>query len=673
MRLLGPNEMSRRMFLELGAGALLDPLLAQGANTNRSSESLAIPNGKPLLRVVIGDDRARIPFLSWDTEGGRRGEVNLLRPESGITIRTFSRGKWQEGTSLQRHHDISNQARTRFRLRAADHVTLSWDIVIGLDRLTLGFSVQGGRAGEIEKIELTFPFDPRVTPTTILPSAWWADGTFRLPAIISAPDFGQMLLSVSGSSDVKGRLEGSREHQTVVLILELAAPRPEGECTVVLAPVQLSCPQGLEDEDYWQAVRRGWFNVWQPSSRWGEQNRPYSAPAGVLANNVVSDPVSFALPFYADLALWTPNLAPGISAASLVRQTTDWWLEHRTGSSGAVVGYWDYTTFLDANAGPLIAAWDYVEATRDLEWLSPRIGRLEFVAEYLAKRDVDGDGMVEALQSGNQKTLREPARSCCWWDALNCGGKDGYSNAMIYRAWCCLADLEEKLGRTVQQAHYVQLADRLRAVYAKTLFNPRTGWLAGWKSADGELHDYASHVVNGMAVEYGLVETEAGRKILARLWKKIQTAGFTRFDLGLPSTLVPVHRSDYLQPDSIGLPTLEDGTDTFGQYMNGGISAGHCLHFLAAHYVVGEAVKADHVLNAMLARQAKGMFQNGVRNYPGKGIDWTSWDGGPCGYEGYLADVFFFLQTGLLREPKFRTRYYRPLTSAQGAPKNAAL
>ena len=175
------------------------------------------------------------------------------------------------------------------------------------------------------------------------------------------------------------------------------------------------------------------------------------------------------------------------------------------------------------------------------------------------------------------------------------------------------------------------------------------------------MHDYASPIVNGMAIEYGLVEPETGKQILGRLRAKMKEVGFTRFDLGLPSQLVPVARSDYLLPDAIGCPKKEDGTDTFQQYMNGGILAGQGLHFIAAHYVVGEPEEADRMLRAMLTRQARGEFHNGVRDAAMQGIDWTTWDGKPCGYEGYLSDSFRFVQAVLLREEAFRNRYYRPL------------
>ena len=95
--------------------------------------------------------------------------------------------------------------------------------------------------------------------------------------------------------------------------------------------------------------------------------------------------------------------------------------------------------------------------------------------------------------------------------------------------------------------------------------------------------------------------------------------------------------------------------------MNGGISAGHALHFLAAHYVVGEQEQADQILGAMLDRQQRGEFQNGVVNHYPNGMDWTDWQGKAAGYEGYLADSFRFLQAVLLRESEFRQRLLRPL------------
>ncbi len=614
------------------------------------------------VRIDTDPDHALIHFLGWDTEGGDRADTNLLRSRAGVDLRVQKAGHWQTASESPAQRARVGSKGVRYQVAPSSDIELVWELQSKRDSLEMKISGRGKGWRGVESMELIFPFDPRVTPTTVLPARWNADGSLRLPAIVSAPDFGQMLLSHKGGANLKARLEGSRAKHIVDLLVELPKLRENQTCSLSFVPVRLPAPKGLKDKSLWLAARRGWFGALQCSAKWGDAGNPFSAPAGMLANNVISDPASCSLWFYADQAFWTPQLAPEILAMPLVRRTLDWWLDEKVLPTGEVICYWDKTNFLDANAGPLIAAWDYVEASGDKEWLTRRIERLEFIADFLAKRDVDGDGLVEATQSGNYGTLKQPARSCAWWDALNCGHKDSYSNALIYRAWRCLADLEAKLKRRVQQAHYTQLADRLKAAYFKTLYNPQTGWLAWWKSEDGELHDYASPIINGLAIEYGLVESATqGREILARLRKKIQEAGFTRFELGVPPMLVPVRRGDYLQPDASGSPQREDGTDTFGYYMNGGVTAGQVLHFLAAHYVVDDRAEADKILRAMLERQAQGGFQNGAVNAYPKGIDWTTWDGKPAGYEGYLADSFRFLQAVLLREAKFRERLYRPL------------
>ena len=657
------NEISRRQVLQT-ALASVAAWNAGSAWAKESSVSTTPSVVKGSLRIDVDGGRPLISYLSWDTEGGKRTETNLLRAKSSVGLRVHAAGQVLAGPQLATSLEAAGAEGSRVTLKVSPESRIVCDVHREGERFALSFVAQGADKNRIESVEVIFPFDPRVTPTTVLASTWNEDGSLRLPGIVSAPDYGQMLLSDPNHHALRARLEGSRDHQTVDLIVEFPSLGTDETYQLDFSPVRLDPPAGLADLAIWQEVRRGWFNIWQPSSRWGEQNRPFSAPAGLLSNNVISDPVSFALTFYADLALWTPVLPGGISAAAHVRTTLDWWLDHRLLPAGEVVGYWDIAHFLDANTGPLIAAWDYVEATGDKDWLARRIDRLEFLAEFLAKRDIDHDGMVEATQSGNYGTLHEPARSSDWWDAINIGHKDGYSNAFIYRAWRCLADLERQLDRRAPQARYSQLADRLKAVYRNTLFNPQTGWLGWWRSADGELHDYATPVVNGLAIEYGLVTPTEGREILARLRKKMQIAGLHRYDLGIPGVLIPVRRGDYLLPDGLGIGKREDGSDTFGQYENGGISAGQGSHFVNAHYAVGEDQHGDDMLRAMLGRQATIGFQNGVRNKGGQGIDWTTWTGEPCGYEGYLADVFLLFLGTLLREPALRQRYYRPLAGA---------
>ena len=337
------------------------------------------------------------------------------------------------------------------------------------------------RAHAPGSLRLIFPFDPKVTSTTVLPAEWLDDGTFRLPAVLNAPDWGPMLLAETKGRPVTGRLEGSRSGKIVDLLLEFPAISTAEPVALSLAPLLLPPPPGLSGDSlpFWLAARRGWLNALQPCARWGEQDKPFSAPPGILGNNVISDPASISIWFYADQAFFMPEIAPGVSVMPLVRRTIDYWLDKRMRRdaagrlTGEITGYWDYGDFLDAEASPLIAAWDYVESTGDLDWLRRRIELLELVANFLARRDVDGDGFVEATQPGTPNALQQPNRSDAWWDALNCGHKDGYTNALIYRAWRSLADLELKIGRSERASVYTRLADRLKAVYVEDAFQSR--------------------------------------------------------------------------------------------------------------------------------------------------------------------------------------------------------
>ncbi len=532
----------------------------------------------------------------------------------------------------------------------------------------LAFSLAESAPRNVEAIRITFDFNPRTSATTVLPARIEEDSTFHLPAIVSSPGFGQMLVTGPPQCDVTSRLTGSRSKKLIDWTVDIPVGKPAEPVRLSFRPILLAPPQGLRDEARWKQVRRAWFNVFQVSAQWGDPANPVSAPSGVLANNVISDPVSCCLFIYADSALWTPDPAEGVSLMRLVGHTLDWWLGKRMLESGEVPGYWKLTNFLDANPSLLISAWDYFEVTQDRQWLADRIERLEKAAAYLESRDIDHDGLLEAVQSGNAGTLKEPLRSCSGYDAVNCGYKDAYSNALAYRALRCLAELEGRLQRTERSQHYSQLADRLKASFAKELLNPQTGLVGMWRSQDGVLHDYAAPFVNALAIEYGLVDQETANQILDRLAAQFEGGRFERYDLGIPCTLLPVRREDYLlgKVGTVGIPAQEDGSDTFGQYLNGGIITGDSVRYLAALYTVGRDKQADQLLDRMLERIGHGDVPAGgfpisiVDHYPDGGEFWT-WDGHTCGYEGLLSHAWHFTQAVTLREPQLRERIHRPL------------
>ena len=593
--------------------------------------------GSP-AHVVLSPEGSAITFMSWDTEGGDRLETNLLKSPVKAVI---ARARAESGGK-------TTAAPVQFSVKLKED---GFDLTVPMPAIS---------AKRNESLRLVFPFDPAVTPTTVLPGGFDDQGGLLFPVIVSAPDFGQMLVTSSAKKRATSRLLGSRKDKTLEWIVELPRMRPNASLTLRFRAVRLPQPHGLQDEARWRFARRGWFNAFNLTSRWGDQTGRFSAPVGILGNNVLSDPASLSLWMYADMTLFVPKLAKGIKTGLYVRRTLDHWLDNRMLENGNLIAYWDYDTFLDPLPSILISAWDYVESANDRSWLKWRIGTLEKIGAYAVSRDVDGDGLIEAAPTGNRGTLFKESRSSCWFDAANFGWKDAYTNALMYRAFCCLADLNAKLGVSDRQAAWLDQAAKLKKAYAPALANPKTGWIAMWRSQDGEFHDYASPVINGYAIEYGLVDAEKGRSILDSLHAKMKEVGFSNFQFGVPCWLDPVKPDDYLQP-AIGAPQQPNGLDTWQIYMNCGITAGHVYHFLAAHYAVGMNAQADAILDAMLATQDKGGFQNGVQDAFPKGIDWRKWNGDPCGYEGFLADNARFLLAVPTRDPQFRERLYRPL------------
>lgn len=628
------------------------------------------------FRVTLVPDPqcAAIPFLSWDTEGGDRASRNLLRDGQAVRLRLCQDSRYLDCTTLHVPSFISSE-NICYQVAIDTQTTIEWQITITPEAFTMLFTCKGEYLAEDQTLELLLPFNPRVTATTLLPSEWLEDGQTKLPALLHAPDWGQLLLE-SNRDSIKARLVGDYDARAVDLVIELNQLLP-GECRrLTFSPYRLVQPAEIADAQLWRQVHRGWYNALEPLADISStlhvgvslvKNRDIH-PAGMLGNEVISGCATCSLWFYADHILWQPQIAPGINAADLLRRSLDIILKTRLGRDGSLVCYWmargDYSDFLDSHPSMLISAWDYVECTGDLAWLERNLSDIELIADFLVRRDVDHDGLVEAVQSGNSSTLLDPIRGCSWWDAINGGHKDGYSNALIYRGWCCLADLEERLGRTHEAKVWRECALKLKEAYARTLLNPDGTWLGWWRSADGQLHDLASPLINAMAIEYGLVDRQMGQTIMTNLQHKMTLAGFHRPDLGIPSILVPIPQADYLigyPPGACGTPSRVDGGDTFGQYMNGGIHAGHTLPYLAALYLLDRNTEADIVLNAMIARQQLGLFQNGVWGRSPFGGEWTTWDGQPSGADGYLADNYRFLQAVFLREPACRTRLYRPL------------
>jgi len=97
------------------------------------------------------------------------------------------------------------------------------------------------------------------------------------------------------------------------------------------------------------------------------------------------------------------------------------------------------------------------------------------------------------------------------------------SHTAASEAWTRLAAVAD---RKKDAKEFEQAAQKLKGAYYKTFYNPETGMLAGWKSHDGNLHDYAFTFIQGIAITYGVVDdTNKANKLLDAMFKKMQEVG----------------------------------------------------------------------------------------------------------------------------------------------------
>jgi hypothetical protein len=478
------------------------------------------------------------------------------------------------------------------------------------------------------------------------------DGLLSTPALLHFPGQGSMRLTASvpglGLTYTSDRPRQSAMlslpgadfvHKRIVYTFDITAIHPD--------------VPGIAGDPRFDAFRRNWLNALQ-----------LNPELQALANNTASDSCAFCYYKFADVAALTPSLAPGLTALDVVRQTLDRMLAGGFAYGMSVVP--DHPTVSsDTWPAMVVAAANCVRAGHSDAWLAANYGGIRGWAESMLATDSSGDGLIKYSISGNSGIWSEGApkfRPSNWWDTIGFGYEDAYANALAYRALGDMAMLSRKAGKPADAARYRAAADKLRAHYYDRFFDPATGVLAGWRSADGALHDYYFLFVNGIAIHYGLVDKPQANAIMDKLLAKMKEVGYDKFNMGLPGNLVSVALKDCVDnrgKGQYGCGARPDNSDGFQNYENGGATGAYAFFTLAALYDLGRAEEADAILFPMLEEYGKSGFEK--RDAKGRSSDWRRWDGTPMGYEGLLTDDYYTVLAVPLRQSEMPWRSgFRP-------------
>ncbi len=592
--------------------------------------------GSSFLRVQMATDQPNFKLFSVDSLGKNKLGLNLMLPlaEPG------------------RKYEVSRDGNTiAYRVAGASDEPAAWSFTFNEQ----GFVIRSSYSKKNPPQDLVLNFDPSGSHATML-GLLNDQGEMRLPALLNFPDHGTFRIMSGASNHVQGLpninlgYDATRGAENFIRISFPPASdrRPHVEYRLEVTAIYPDGP-GIDNNSLYEGYRRDFLGILQINPR-----------RRALANNAASDAVAFTIFEYSMMAVRMPGLADGLTANDILRQTLD---RYVGGMKGYGIKHYDDMAdlkddYLDSYPSLVMATSDYVQASHDQEWLKRNYSVIKSWADKMIEFDVDGDGLMEYPLSGNAGSWKAnwdveewpgdwtkivaTLHPSNWWDVVGFGHKDAYSNALAYKAFRDMAELAREAGRSSDVELYTSRAELLKAVYYRTFFDPATGVLAGWKSADGKLHDYYFTFVNGIAVTYGVVTPEQGNQIYDKLMAKMKEVGYNRFDLGLPGNLIPIRREDYVvrQRDSGGSDKA-DGSGGFPFYENGGATACYAYFTIQALKELGRTKEADAILFPMLKAFEEGGFQG--YGPGGKSYDWKAWDGSPHGYEGLLVDGYLTL------------------------------
>lgn len=382
----------------------------------------------------------------------------------------------------------------------------------------------------------------------------------------------------------------------------------------------------IKGDSRFDGFRRNFINIYQINPR-----------ICSLANNSASDACAFTVFLYAEMARHTPPLAKNLTAMHLVKHTLDNYLEGMRGYGQVGYASWD-SEYDSSDSAPslIISACYYILDTANHDWAEKNYPTILEWAIKMMATDRNNDGFIEYGYSGNSGSWNGSVRPANWWDTIGFGHDDAYSNILAFKACKLLASVAYSLKKFKDSKMLNAFADRLREHYYSHFYNEQTGVLAGWKSADGHLHDYYFTFVNSMAVCFGVINQRRGKKIMKRIWEKMKEVGFTNFKLGLPGNLMPINAEDYTDKNK------RWGYDNFQVYENGGATACYTYYFIHALYKLGMTIEADTILQGMLSSYKSGSFQ-GYCSDSNMTRDWKTWKGDCWGYEGFLVDGYLAL------------------------------
>lgn len=591
----------------------------------------ALEISTPWYRLVLDKSHPQIKKLSWDSLGHGELGVNFLQDSGACPVLDpIFQSATPLGTStLTQNGNVFRYAPVEVAAGAYEQLSIRAD-ERGFD---LDLAADANHPMVMRGGLFRFHFAANQTPTTFVCQPSDIMNYVATPAYLDAPDFGTAYITCTGDPAAFYRIPSALFPATTYWVditphkptaedgLNKIGPKPWHTTMHFSVQTLEPLPNLVKDDPRLKRFPKYSLNMvqWRPDT-------------GIIGNSVMSVPCGLAILFYAQQAVFVPQLKDDISPMAMVGASVDRYFQGASGYQMPNLNVCspDWSSSRETAAYLVISAWYNVRTVGGLKQLHQWLDPLECLANHIESQ-FGPDGLIYYR---GHRTM--------WFDTYKMQGADAYSNAADYQAFQCMADLETLAGHANPAARYQGDADRIKAMYFKSFYNPRTGVLAGWRTEDGTLHDYMFPWVNGFAICQGLVPPEQAKAILQVLLAKLDKIGFHSYPLGLPTNLTPMSPADYI-PHTSGAPKRADGMDTWQIYMNGGATPAMEYYFIQALYETGQYNAAERLLWPLVGSFEKGTFNAGIglphqkqRNPVGSAF--YQWDGSRGRGEGYLPE-----------------------------------
>ena len=598
--------------------------------------------GDRWYRLVLSRRRPKIMFLSWDALGQGELNVNFLHPSGAEPVLDplfphADRSRIPDRKSKTAAASAALIQRGNiFAYRRVQIAPGAWERVsIRADRrgFDLGLAAVADRKIAMRGGLFRFHFAANQTPTTFICRPPKLINYVQSPCYLDAPDFGTAYVTTAGDRCAFYRTPSSLFPASTYWV-DITPQRPVAEDGIhELSPRR------------WHTVVR--FAIQSPEPlpalvsrnprlkrlpKYALNGVQFRPDTGILSNSVMSVDCGLSLLFYAQEALFVPHLKDGISPMGLVEESVERYFHGAPGyympDDNVCAPGWSSSR--ETAAYLVISGWYCIRTIGGMKLLQRWLQPLQCLANHIASH-FHRDGLIYQHGPG------------MWFDCYNIHGADAYSNAADYWAFRCMNDLETLAGRPELARRYRSDARRIKAVYFKLFYDPRTGVLAGWRTKAGRLHDEMFPWANGFAIcQKGLVTREAARAIMRRMLAQLHKIGFYSYQFGLPTNLIPMSPKDYI-PNTSGAPRQANGMDTWQVYMNGGATPAFEYYFIQALYKVGLRADAERLLWPLVKSYGQGTFNAGI-GLPGQrqrnpvGSAFYLWNGSRASGEGYLPE-----------------------------------